>query len=190
MPNVGRGVFFVFRLSQVVRSPLYVYALCPSSFAQSSTPQVLTLISLCVFGLLLTLLLIYILDPDKEPLPWRAYCAAPELVSYSALNSINATTGSSYPLFNATHLDDLPPAGLFVGVFSIDSAFERRMLIRTTWASHPRSRNGAGDGDGSAGTSRTVVRFILGQPRKDYERRIKLEMDSTSHSLSLPSINF
>lgn len=187
-PNVGRGVFFVFRLSQVVLSPLYAYALCPSSFAQPSTPQVLTLISLCVFGLLLTLLLIYILDPDKEPLPWRAYCAAPELVSYSALN--NATTGSSYPLFNATHLDDLPPAGLFVGVFSIDSAFERRMLIRTTWASHPRSRNGASDGDGGAGTSRTVVRFILGQPRKDYERRIKLEMDSTSRNLSSPSIIF
>ncbi|KAF8350082.1 glycosyltransferase family 31 protein [Amanita rubescens] len=147
---------------------------------------VLTLISLCVFGLLLTLLLIYILNPDKEPLPWRAYCAAPELVSYSALNSINATTGSSYPLFNATHLDDLPPAGLFVGVFSIDSAFERRMLIRTTWASHPRSRNGAGDGDGSAGTSRTVVRFILGQPRKDYERRIKLEMATYNDIIILP----
>lgn len=158
---------------------------CRASFLSSQHCQVLTLILLCVVGLLLTLLLIYILDPDKEPLPWRAYCAAPELVSYSALNSINATSGTSYPLFNATHLDDLPPAGLFIGVFSIDSAFERRMLIRTTWATHPRSRNGAGDGDGGIGTSRTIVRFILGQPRKDLERRIKLEMDSTSQECIL-----
>jgi hypothetical protein len=60
----------------------------------------------------------------------------------------------------------------------MDSAFERRMLVRTTWASHPRSRDGAGEGDGGRGTSRTVVRFVLGQPRKDWERRIKLEMES------------
>lgn len=61
----------------------------------------------------------------------------------------------------------------------MDSAFERRMLVRTTWASHTRSRDGAGDGDGGAGTSRTIVRFILGQPRKEWEKRINLEMEST-----------
>ncbi|KAK2461930.1 hypothetical protein APHAL10511_006393 [Amanita phalloides] len=147
---------------------------------------VLTLILLSVFGILLTLLLIYILDPDKQPLPWRAYCAAPKLVSHSALSSINATSANSYPLFNASHLDHLPPAGIFVGVFSIDSAFERRMLIRTTWASHSRSRDGAGDGDGGVGTSRTIVRFILGQPRKDHERRIKLEMNAYNDIIILP----
>ena len=53
------------------------------------------------------------------------------------------------------------------------------MLIRSSWASHPRSRNGAGDGDGGAGTSRTVVRFIMGQPRKTWERRVRVEMEGT-----------
>lgn len=71
----------------------------------------------------------------------------------------------------------MPPAGVFIGVFSIDSAFERRMLVRTTWASHPRSRDGAGPGDDGAGTSRAIVRFILGQPSKDWERQVKLEME-------------
>lgn len=53
------------------------------------------------------------------------------------------------------------------------------MLIRSTWASHRRSRNGAGDGDGGAGTSRTIVRFIMGQPRKTWERRVRVEMQGT-----------
>jgi hypothetical protein len=52
------------------------------------------------------------------------------------------------------------------------------MLVRTTWASHPRSRRGSAGGDDGTGTSRTLVRFIVGQPRKDWERRIKLEMES------------
>ncbi|KAF8641119.1 hypothetical protein AX17_000761 [Amanita inopinata Kibby_2008] len=147
---------------------------------------VLTLTFLSAFAISLTLLLIYILNPDKEPLPWRAYCVAPELVTHSALTNTNTSTGSQYPLFNTSHLDDLPPAGVFVGVLSIDSAFERRMLIRTTWASHPRSRNGAGGGDDGISTSRTVVRFILGQPRKDWERRVKLEMDTYNDIVILP----
>jgi len=54
------------------------------------------------------------------------------------------------------------------------------MLMRTTWASHPRSRDGAGQGDDGLGTSRTIVRFVLGQPRRDWERRVKLEMESES----------
>jgi hypothetical protein len=89
----------------------------------------------------------------------------------------NYTWGTFTPAFPHKELDELPPAGLFVGVFSTDSAYERRALVRSTWASHPRSRNGAGTGDGGAGTSRTVVRFILGQPRKDWERRVALEIE-------------
>jgi hypothetical protein len=81
-------------------------------------------------------------------------------------------------LFPPPHFDSLPPAGVFLGVFSMDSDIERRMMVRTTWARHPRSRNGAGAGDGGNGTSRTIVRFILGSPRKSWERRIKLEMHS------------
>ena len=81
------------------------------------------------------------------------------------------------PPFPPPDFDLLPPVGLLVGVFSVDSAFERRMLVRTTWASHPRSRDGASPGDNGTGTSRTIVRFILGQPRKDWERRVKVEME-------------
>lgn len=84
-------------------------------------------------------------------------------------------TPASFPPDN---LETLSPAGIFLGVFSMDTGFERRSLIRSTYASHPRSRNGAGEGDGGIGTSRTVVRFIMGKPRKDWERRVQLEMES------------
>lgn len=90
---------------------------------------------------------------------------------------------SSFP---PDDLDFLPPAGVFLGVFSTDTSLERRMLIRTTWATHPRSRNGAGTGDDGRGTSRTVVRFILGQPRKGWERRIQTEMEVYNDIVILP----
>ncbi|KAG5639224.1 hypothetical protein H0H81_005298 [Sphagnurus paluster] len=153
---------------------------------------VLTLILLSIFAISLTLLLIYILNPDKEPLPWRAYCSNPSMSAHydpfppsSAYHSSQSPPPMPPP-FPPTNLDSLSPAGVFVGVFSIDSGFERRMLVRTTWASHPRSRDGAGDGDDGLGTSRTIVRFILGQPRKDWERRIKLEMETYNDIIILP----
>ena len=96
------------------------------------------------------------------------------------------------PPFPPPDFEFLPPVGLLVGVFSIDSAFERRMLVRTTWSSHPRSRDGASPGDGGRGTSRTIVRFILGQPTKDFEHRIKLEMEckfALAFNVPLPLIN-
>ncbi|PPR08122.1 hypothetical protein CVT24_012366, partial [Panaeolus cyanescens] len=155
---------------------------------------VLTLILFSVFAISLTLLLIYVLNPDKDPLPWRAYCAAPHLAPpfdrpmppnapsiYPNYSDPNVS-----PSFPPDNLDSLPPAGVFIGVFSIDSAFERRMLVRTTWASHPRSRDGAGRGDDGVGTSRTIVRFVVGQPRKDWERRVKLEMEMYNDIIILP----
>lgn len=51
-------------------------------------------------------------------------------------------------------------------------------MVRSTWASHERSRNGAGDGDDGNGTSRTIVRFVLGKPRSSWEERIRLEAES------------
>ncbi|KDR84965.1 hypothetical protein GALMADRAFT_233482 [Galerina marginata CBS 339.88] len=156
---------------------------------------VLTLILFSIFAISLTLLLIYILNPDKEPLPWRAYCSVPSLAlpfdRPAPPNTPhlypNYTDGHSLPPFPHAHLDSLAPAGVFVGVFSIDSAFERRMLMRSTWASHPRSRDGAGAGDEGVGTSRTIVRFVLGQPRKDWERRVKLEMEMYNDIVILPT---
>lgn len=160
--------------------------------------QVLTLLLLTMFATCITLLLIHYFNPDKEPLPWRAYCSVPPPSSappdlFTSMSSsissypVPATTGAMPPPFPPVSLDLLPPAGLLIGVFSMDSAFERRMLVRTTWATHPRSRDGAGEGDGGMGTSRTIVRFILGQPRKEWEARIRLELES--ECLYIPSMN-
>ncbi|KAJ7706209.1 hypothetical protein B0H17DRAFT_1036189 [Mycena rosella] len=136
-------------------------------FPRQPITIILTLILLSVFTIFVTLLLIYILNPDKDPLPWRAYCSAT-------------------PPFPPKDLDALPPAGVLVGVFSIDSGYQRRSLVRTTWANHARSRDGAGDGDGGLGTSRTIVRFVMGEPRKDWERRVRLEMETYNDIIILP----
>lgn len=163
-----------------------------SAGCQFLTPslQLLTLSFLTLLALSVTALLIYILNPDKEPLPWRAYCTVPVLSSDPPKPGVPVTApdiftvghSAPYPPFPPENFDSLPPAGVFIGVFSVDSSFDRRMMIRETWANHPHSRNGAGVGDEGNGTSRTVVRFIVGQPRKAWERRIKLEMESTSIS--------
>ncbi|KAF8807379.1 hypothetical protein BYT27DRAFT_7189471 [Phlegmacium glaucopus] len=182
----GRIVRFLKRwLRRLVRHPF---------FPSQPTTIVLTLILFSIFAISLTLLLIYILNPDKEPLPWRAYCSIPSLAppfdrpAPTTFPHIypNITKGKTIPPFPPPDFDFLPPAGVFIGVFSIDSALERRMLVRTTWASHPRSRDGAGPGDDGAGTSRTIVRFILGQPRKDWERQVKLEMELYNDIVILP----
>jgi len=162
-------------------------------FPRQPITIILTLLLLSVFAIFLTLLLIHILNPDKEPLPWRAYCSMPSSSTppdYFSPSSLypypDPTSGKLLPSFPPANLDTLPPAGLFIGVFSIDSAFERRMLVRSTWASHPRSRDGASSADDGAGTSRSIVRFIIGQPRKAWERRIKLEMDMYNDIIIIP----
>ena len=171
--------------SQPITIVRYLIDSLLSNLLTLNVEQVLTLILFFILAISVTLLLIYILNPDKNPLPWRAYCSIPSLAppfdrpAPATFPHIypNITQGMATPPFPPPDFDLLPPAGVLVGVFSIDSAFERRMLVRTTWASHPRSRDGAGSGDDGLGTSRTIVRFILGQPRKDWERRVKLEME-------------
>lgn len=140
----------------------------------------------------------HILNPDKAPLPWRTYCSlpvtstvppSPTLSSRDEQLTMQVPRGFdpaspneslvSNP-FPPPNFNDLPPAGLFLGVFTTDSAVERRMLIRSTWASHVHSRSGAVKGDNGNGTSRTIVRFVLGKPRSGWERRIQLESESTS----------
>jgi hypothetical protein len=110
-----------------------------------------------LFAILLTLFLIYQLNPDKEALPWRSYCAL-------------------QPAFPPDNFYTLTPAGVFIGVFSMDSGLERRMFVRQTFANHERSRV-------DNGTSRTIVRFILGKPRPEWERRIQLEAEGEFHSI-------
>ncbi|QRV76220.1 hypothetical protein RhiJN_04235 [Ceratobasidium sp. AG-Ba] len=151
----------------IVRHPL---------FPTQISSILLALLLFSLFALAVTLLLMHILNPDKYQLPWRSYCSlAPTFPPKSS--------GSS--AFQPS-LEDLPPAGIFVGVMSMDSAFERRQLIRSTWASHERSRGGSSGELGLNSTSRTVVRFILGQPRKDWERRIKLEHQTYNDLVILP----
>ncbi|KAF5390338.1 hypothetical protein D9757_002969 [Collybiopsis confluens] len=170
---------------RIVRHPL---------FPRQPITIVLSLILFSLFAIFLTLLLMYVLNPDKDPLPWRAYCSMPYMNSPPDSNNPslyhdpyrNYSIEMETPPFPHDELDTLPPVGLFVGVFSTDSSFERRALVRSTWASHPRSREGAGAGDDGIGTSRTIVRFILGQPRKDWERRIELEMEEYNDIIILP----
>ncbi|KAI0669851.1 hypothetical protein C8Q78DRAFT_1139100 [Trametes maxima] len=172
-------------LRRLVRHPL---------FPKTPVTILLTLLFLTIFGVSLTFLLIYILNPDKDPLPWRGYCTLPQYSSGPPSLSLSPTallqtplpTNVTAPVFPPSDLDALAPAGVFIGVFSMDTAVERRMLVRSTWANHVRSREGAGGGDGGLGTSRTVVRFILGQPRKDWERRVKLEMETYNDMVILP----
>ncbi|KAF9270192.1 hypothetical protein L218DRAFT_939227 [Marasmius fiardii PR-910] len=149
---------------------------------------------LALFVVLLTIFLMYVLNPDKEPLPWRAYCSMPYMNSPPDAHDPtlysdpyhNYTLGMRTEDFPHKALELLPPAGVFVGVFSTDSSYERRALVRSTWASHPRSREGTGVGDNGIGTSRTIVRFIMGQPRKDFERRVALEIEEYKDIIVLP----
>lgn len=154
-----------------------------------------TLLLFTAFTISLTHLIIYLCNPDKQPLPWRGYCTIPNFSTEPPPASLGPY--DSFPLappngtftpqsFPPDNLESLSPAGVFVGVFSMDTGIERRMLIRSTYASHPRSRNGAGAGDGGAGTSRTVVRFVMGKPRKEWERRIQLEMETYNDIVVLP----
>ncbi|KAF7784293.1 hypothetical protein Agabi119p4_458 [Agaricus bisporus var. burnettii] len=171
-------------LRSVLRHPL---------FPSQPITIVLTLILLSIFAICLTLLLIYILNPDKEPLPWRLYCAYPTMYNSREppFTSPPYRRPTHHPpvsvTFPPSNFDHLPPVGIFLGVFSVDSAVERRQYVRSTWASHYRSRNGAGKGDDGNGTSRTIVRFVVGQPRKDWEQRVKLEMEMYNDIIILPT---
>lgn len=67
----------------------------------------------------------------------------------------------------------MTPAGLFVGVFSTDQSFERRMLIRSTWASAQVL-----EGDKGKGLKGTAVRFVLGRPSAKMRESVRMEMES------------
>ncbi|KAI0639453.1 hypothetical protein C8Q77DRAFT_1081266 [Trametes polyzona] len=170
---------------RLVRHPL---------FPKTPVTILLALLFLALFGVSLTFLLIYILNPDKEPLPWRGYCTLPQYSGGPPSLALSTTswlrtplsTNFTLPPFPPPDFDSLAPAGIFLGVFSIDTSVERRMYVRSTWAKHVRSREGAGAGDGGIGTSRTIVRFIMGQPRKEWERQVQLEMDTYNDIVILP----
>jgi hypothetical protein len=79
--------------------------------------------------------------------------------------------------FHPHSIASVAPVGVFLAIFTIDSGYERRMMIRNSYASHPSSR--------IDGTERTILRFVMGRPRPEWERRVGLEMDSAYHSARL-----
>lgn len=101
-----------------------------------------------------TMLIIYILNPDKEPLPWRTYCQ------------------QQMP-FPHAYADALAPVNVMVGVMTIDSKYERRNIIRNTYARHtlPTDANGQT-------LANVQVKFVLGKVRKAHAKRVALEMEA------------
>ncbi|MBW0510993.1 hypothetical protein O181_050708 [Austropuccinia psidii MF-1] len=107
------------------------------------------------FVVSLTTFLVHFLDTDKEPLPWRTYCQEQREFPHDLA-------------------DSLEPVNVFVGIFSIDSAYERRHLIRSTYARHSRPI------DPITGqiNHNVQLKFIIGRPRIQHVRRIALEMET------------
>jgi hypothetical protein len=106
------------------------------------------------FAATLTTFLVHVLSNDKQPVPWRTYC-------------------QDQRQFPHDLADSLAPVNVFVGVFSVDAAYERRQLIRSTYARHSKPIDPA---TGRPGQN-VQVKFILGRPRTHYARRIALEME-------------
>ncbi|PLW58284.1 hypothetical protein PCANC_00848 [Puccinia coronata f. sp. avenae] len=115
----------------------------------------LGLVVLISFAVSLTIFLIHYLDTDKEPLPWRTYCQEQREFPHELA-------------------DSLDPVNVFVGVFSVDSAYERRHLIRSTYARHSRPI----DPNTGQIAHNVQLKFVLGRPRIQHVRRIALEMET------------
>ncbi|WFD22390.1 hypothetical protein MEQU1_001060 [Malassezia equina] len=117
----------------------------------------IAMILACVSVLVLTTFITsvrYLQDPDKALVPWRQYC-------------------SEQPWFVRADVEHLAPVNFLVGVITVDEKFERRQVIRSTYASlttprHPETGQPLGN---------VQVKFVLGRPRKEYAERIALEME-------------
>nr|XP_018265892.1 uncharacterized protein I303_02268 [Kwoniella dejecticola CBS 10117]OBR88050.1 hypothetical protein I303_02268 [Kwoniella dejecticola CBS 10117] len=147
----------------------------------------LFLIFFAAFAVTLTFTIKHILNPDKEPLPWRQYCTSNYPTLYSLQDPslpsphINSMV-SSNPSFPSTeHIESLDeslnPVGVLIGVFTTDAGVERRHMIRQSYASHWRSRR-----DGTEGIR---IRFVMGRPRKRFEKAVQLEMEAFNDILLL-----
>ncbi|GAA5984689.1 hypothetical protein JCM11641_004563 [Rhodosporidiobolus odoratus] len=106
------------------------------------------------FAATVTTFLVNVLSSDREPPPWRQYCQ------------------DQRPFPHAL-ADSLKPVNVFVGVFSVDAAADRRNAIRLSYAKHskpidPRTGRPA---------QNVQLKFILGRPRQKWSKRIALEME-------------
>ncbi|TIA85333.1 hypothetical protein E3P99_04024, partial [Wallemia hederae] len=107
------------------------------------------LLAFMLFALSLTKFLMWYLNPDKEPLPWRTYCQE----------------SSPFPHQLA---DSLPPATVLVGVMSIDRYAERRNVIRHTYARKASPRDGR----------HIQVVFVIAEPRPSLRHAVYLEQET------------
>ncbi|KAJ3007316.1 hypothetical protein NUW54_g3590 [Trametes sanguinea] len=97
-------------IRRLVRHPL---------FPKTPVTILLTLLFLTIFGVSLTFLLIYILNPDKEPLPWRGYCTLPQHSGRPPSLSLSPTALLQTPLPTNLTPSAFPPYQLLgeVGVY-------------------------------------------------------------------------
>ncbi|EOR00452.1 hypothetical protein J056_000650 [Wallemia ichthyophaga EXF-994] len=118
-------------------------------FPKSRHNVAYALIALFLFAFSLTKFLMWYLNPDKEPLPWRSYCQE----------------SSPFPHQLA---DSLPPVTILVGVMSIDRYAERRNVIRQTYARNASPRD-----------SRHIqVVFVITNPRSSLRHAVYLEQET------------
>ncbi|KAG0146490.1 hypothetical protein CROQUDRAFT_671115 [Cronartium quercuum f. sp. fusiforme G11] len=128
-----------------------------SAFIPSRKPLaiILSLIFISSFIGGLIGFLIRFFDTDKVPLPWRSYC-------------------QTQPPFPHEFANSLPPVNVFVGVFSIDSSYERRHLIRSTYARHTKLKNHKTH----QYLNNIQIKFIIGKPKIQNVRKIALEIET------------
>ncbi|KAK6904137.1 hypothetical protein I203_107652 [Kwoniella mangroviensis CBS 8507] len=188
----------------------------------------LFLLFFAAFAVTLTFTLKHILNPDKEPLPWRQYCTSNYPTLYSLQDPslpsphINSNVNSNPSFPSSAHIESVPlnsfaptsskpltlmpltpqhpawpyhphltppqpqisstdssidPVGVLIGVFTTDAGVERRHMIRQSYASHWRSRR--------EGTEGVRIRFVMGRPRKRFEKAVQLEMEAFNDILLL-----
>ncbi|KAM0753266.1 hypothetical protein T439DRAFT_378965 [Meredithblackwellia eburnea MCA 4105] len=113
-----------------------------------------SLLLLGCFAATVTTFLFHVLSNDKQPLEWRKFCQEQRPFPHALA-------------------DSLAPVNVFVGVFSVDAAFERRQLIRTTYVAHTKPIDPAT----GRPAQNVQVKFILGRPEPRYARRVALEME-------------
>ncbi|GAA5951724.1 hypothetical protein JCM3765_003095 [Sporobolomyces pararoseus] len=111
------------------------------------------LLFLC-FAATLTTFLMNVLSSDREPLPWRQFCQEQRPFPHALA-------------------DSLKPVNVFVGVFSVDAAVDRRNAIRMSYAKHSKPIDPL---TGRPGQN-VQVKFVLGRPREKWSKRIALEME-------------
>lgn len=137
------GALFHYLSMKMLRSPL-------SSACVSMMLACISVLALTAFVAEVR----YLEDPDKALAPWRQYCA-------------------EEPWFVNADVESLAPVNYLAGILTVDEKFERRQVIRSTYASLTMPRHS----ETGQPLGNVHVKFILGRPRKEYADRIALEME-------------